>query len=93
MVDLVAWTVLRVKDDVLDADPRVSKVAVPSAGGLQELLQLGCCVLEPGGTNRFDPNRASGICIFDSLSPEAAEGYRPSKPLLGSASRTSSLTN
>ena len=31
MVDLVAWTVLRVKDDVLDADPRVSKVAVPSA--------------------------------------------------------------
>ena len=48
MVDLVAWTVLRVKDDVLDADPRVSKVAVPSAGGLQELLQLGCCVHQAG---------------------------------------------
>ena len=31
----------------------------------------GCCVLEPGGTNRFDPCHASGVCAFDTFPTEA----------------------
>ena len=33
------------------------------------------------------------LCFLYSRGPFLAEGYRPSKPLLGSASRTSSLTH
>ena len=32
---------------------------------------LVAVVLEPGGTNRFDPCRASGVCVFDTFTAEA----------------------